>query len=289
MKKNQSSLTAQGIALLRALESEKPAGERICYDPYARRFIGNAFYYMMKFFVRTGYAEMRGPGTMGFLVARARYLDDYLLICLAKGMEQLVILGAGFDSRAYRFEQLSGKVKIFEVDHPATQKVKLDKLQQILGTLPDDVTYVPVDFDMETLDKLFACGYDKRLKTLFIWEGVTYYILPEAVDSTLQFVASNSGVGSSIIFDYTTTSVLQGKVKRSEPSSMRRYERFTGEAMHFGIPDGEIESFLAQRGYEKVINVDSEDLKRIYFSGVNAHRQVAPVYQIVHATVRLTI
>jgi methyltransferase (TIGR00027 family) len=201
----------------------------------------------------------------------------------------LVILGAGFDSRAYRFTQLKGKVIIFEVDHPATQKVKLDKLRQIFGAVPAYVAYVPVDFDAETLEKLFTCGYDKRLKTLFIWEGVTYYITSHAVDSTLQFVASHSGEGSSVIFDYTSTSVIQGNVKRNEPSSMRRYERFTGEAMHFGVPDGAIKAFLAQRGYGDVVNVNGEDLKRTYFAGVNAKRQVTPVYQIVYATVRSSV
>jgi methyltransferase (TIGR00027 family) len=287
MKKNRSSITARGIAMLRAYESEKPAGERICYDPYARRFIGNAFYHMMKLFISTGYAERRGPGTLGFLVARCRYIDDYLLACLDAGIQQLVILGAGLDSRAYRFEQLKGRVKVFEVDHPATQKVKLDKLRQVCGTVPDYVTYVPVDFDAEMLEKLFACGYDRALKTLFIWEGVTYYITPEAVDGTLRFVAQNSGAGSSIIFDYTSTDVVEGRVKRSEPSSMRRYERLTGEAMHFGIPEGQVKPFLEQRGFFDVVNITGEDLKRLYFTGVNSRRAVASVYSIAHAEVKV--
>ena len=79
MRKNQTSITAMGIAVLRAVESEKPEGERICFDPYARRFLPGWFYHMMRFFIRTGYAERRGRGVVGFLAARERYIDDYLI------------------------------------------------------------------------------------------------------------------------------------------------------------------------------------------------------------------
>jgi len=130
MRKRQSSLSASGIAIIRALESIKPEGERICYDPYARQFANPWLFYFANYFIDAGYAQKRGPGVMEFLVARARYMDDYLQIYMDDGLEQLVILGAGFDPRAYRFEKLKGQVKVFEVDHPATQRVKLEKLKK---------------------------------------------------------------------------------------------------------------------------------------------------------------
>jgi O-methyltransferase involved in polyketide biosynthesis len=95
MRKNQSSLTAAGIALSRAIESEKPVDERICYDPYARQFTPAWMYHILGFFIKTGYAELRGPGVIGFLMARERYIDDVLKNYLSKGLQQLVILGAG--------------------------------------------------------------------------------------------------------------------------------------------------------------------------------------------------
>lgn len=121
MKKNQSSLTAAGIAIVRAIESEKPAGKRICYDPCARQFVSAGLFYFVKFFAVLGYADRRGPGVWEFLAARDRYIDDHLETCLGEGLAQLVILGAGYDARAYRFEALKTGVKVFEVDHPATQ------------------------------------------------------------------------------------------------------------------------------------------------------------------------
>lgn len=288
MKQNKASTTAAGIALARAIESEKPANERVCYDPLARYFVGRVFYRFAKFFVDTGYSNRRGPGVMEFLIARARYLDDYVQSCLDEGLEQLVILGAGYDSRAYRLEKLiAGLVRVFEVDHPATQQMKREKLQEALGRLPAYVVYVPIDFTQETLEKrLPECGYDPQAKTLFTWEGVTYYLTPDAVDSTLAFVAGHSGPGSSIIFDYMYTSLLDGTVKHGEVSSMGRYRRFTGEGLVFGIPEGTIEAFLEQRGFHQVRNVDADWLKKTYFTGVNERRQVATGYTIVLATVK---
>ncbi len=223
---------------------------------------------------------------MGFLVARDRYIDDYLQSCLDDGLEQLVILGAGYDSRAYRFDRVCG-CQVFEIDHPATQRVKIEKLDKILGNLPDYVVYVPIDFEQETLEKrLFESGYDERKKTLFIWQGVTQYLTPEAVDSTLAFVAHHSGKGSSIVFDYMYTSLLDGSIKRGEVSGMRRYRRITGEGFNFGIPEGTIEAFLEQRGFYQVRNANDQFLKKTYFTGVNQKRKVTSGYAIASATVK---
>jgi methyltransferase (TIGR00027 family) len=283
MKKTQASTTAQGIAFVRALESSKPAGERICYDPLARQMISTPFYLFCKLFA--GYGEARAPGVLGYLAARTRYIDDYLQNCLDSGLEQLVVLGAGLDSRAYRFEPLKER-RVFEVDHPATQPGKIEKVSKMLGDLPRHVVYVPIDFNQETLHKLLDLGYDKHRQTLFIWEGVTYYLTAEAVDSTLAFVLAHSSQGSSIIFDYVYASALTAAHKRGEVARMQRYRRFTGEGLVFGIEEGQVEEFLRVRGYTQVQNVTGEDLKRLYFTGVNQTRAIAPIYAIVHATVQ---
>jgi methyltransferase (TIGR00027 family) len=284
MKKRQASVTAQGIAFVRMVESGKPEGERICTDPLARHLISPAFYWLGKLFIN--YAERKGPGVQAFLATRCRYVDDYLHECLAAGIEQLVILGAGLDSRTYRIKGLEGRVKVFEVDHPATQAVKLAKLKRILGELPAHVTFVPIDFDAETLDKLFDFGYNRQGKTLFIWEGVVYYLTAEAVDQTLSFVSRNSGAGSSIIFDYMYASALTAAQKRAEVVRMRRAQRYTGEGLVFGIEEGQIEAFLQARGYAQIRNMSSADLKEVYLTGVNQTRAIAPIYAIVHATAR---
>ncbi len=284
MKKTQASITSEGIAIARVLESNKPAAERICYDPLARQLISPFFYLLGILFA--SYGERRGPGTIGFLVARCRYIDDYLQQCLDSGIQQLVILGAGLDSRAYRFEQLKHNIKIFEVDHPATQTVKLKKLQKIFGNIPENVTYVPIDFNEETLQELYDFGFSRRLKTLFIWEGVVYYLTAQAVDQTLEFVAKNAASGSSIIFDYLYTSALNAAHKRGEIERMQRVRKFTGEGLTFGIEEGKVQEFLQKRGFTHIQNMTGVDLKKAYFTGVNQARAVAHVYAIVHAIVK---
>jgi methyltransferase (TIGR00027 family) len=275
MKKTQASGTALGTAAMRAIESERPANERICYDPFARKLTDTVFYFLIK--LLAGYGERRTHGALTFIVCRCRYFDDYLEECLKSGIAQLVILGAGLDSRAYRDELLQGVVKTFEVDHPATQASKIERVKKALGKIPTNVAYVPIDFNDETLDKLLACGYDRSLKTLFIWEGVTFYLDAEAVSATLAWVRANAAPSSAIIFDYQYI---------SEPTRAHAMlSRFTGERRAFRIEKGQIGDFLTQRGFTHVVDANAEQLKRLYCTGPNQGRTVAEIYAIVHAQV----
>jgi methyltransferase (TIGR00027 family) len=285
MRKDRSSLTAAGIAIARAVESEKPAGARICYDPYARQLVPPWLYHVFGFFIKNGYAEWRGPGVNGFLVARERYIDDVLQAFLAQGLRQLVILGAGYDSRPYRFD-LPAELKTFEVDHPATQSDKLVRLRSIFGEVPEHVRYVSIDFNTQTLaERLLESGYDPHLKTLFIWQGVTMYLSAEAVDATLAFVVHHAGPGSAIVFDYIYRDVLEGARGHSEVGGMRRYRFMIGEGLTFGITEGTIEAFLRQRGFQCVKDASVDILRSDYFTGKNAGRRVAGGYGIVIGSV----
>jgi methyltransferase (TIGR00027 family) len=287
MRKSQSSMTATGIAIVRAIESEKPEADRICFDPYARQFVNGALYHFVRFFDRLGYSEKRGPGVMGFLTVRERHIDEYLKTRLADGVQQVVILGAGYDSRAYRFEEFKRSVKVFEVDHPATQQAKLKPLAKIFGAVPPHVTYVSIDFNTQTLEqRLRECGYDERAKTLFIWQGVTQYLTPEGVDNTLAFVAQHSGPGSAIIFDYMYTALLDGTVKHGEVNKMRRDRWLSNEVLAFGIPAGTLTNFLEQRGFTQVHDANFQYLHDTYFTGARAKRTVADGYAIASAVVK---
>jgi methyltransferase (TIGR00027 family) len=286
MKENQSSITASGIAVARAVESEKPEEVRICYDPYAAMFLNPVFYRFMRFFINSGYTERTGPGVQGFLVARCRFMDDMLQDCLVKGIQQLVILGAGYDSRAYRFEQLRDGVQVFEVDHPATQQEKKKKVKAVLGVLPPHLVYTGIDFNTQTLEqRLPESGYDERLKTLFIWEGVIMYLGKDAVESTLRFIARHSGSYSQVVFDYIYTSLLDGSVKHGEVSRMRWARRFSGEGLTFSIPEGGVQEFLEKYGFIDIRDISSKELHQRFFTGSNAKRKVAWGYGIASAMV----
>lgn len=290
MKAKKPSKTAETNAFARALESRRPKNIRICYDPLAKYFLGARFRFIFnhRLLLRALWrmSNRLRPGLGAYVIARSRYMDDYLQTCINNGLEQLVILGAGYDSRAYRFDELKKGIKVFEVDHPSTQKVKMEKLKEIFGNLPDHVNFISIHFNREKLsEKLFKNGYDKKGKTLFIWEGVTYYITAEGVDETLKFVANNSGKGSSIIFDYLPPSVVDKSSKRDGSKAVRRLAKRSGEDLCFGLEKETIKSFLAERGFWHAENVNSTSFKGAYFKEIDRDRKMSNHFGVVHATV----
>src|ERR687897_2011931 len=150
MKQRQTSTTAEGMAVVRAIEAQRPEGVRICYDPIARSLVNPISVFLSKLVIDSGIYERIGPpGAIAFITARERYIDDFLKACLSEGLDQVAILGAGFDTRAYRIPGIE-KMLVFEIDRPATQAVKLKRFKKVIDPLPDYVTFVPVDFNTQT-------------------------------------------------------------------------------------------------------------------------------------------
>jgi len=288
LRRSGPSRMAEGIAIHRFMESTKPEGERICHDPYAIHFISPETMETYKDPSKAKAAHERYerlfPGLGNSIRARVRYFDDFIKTAIEGGLEQLIILGAGYDTRAYRIEGIKGKVMVFEVDRPETLKAKMEKIKEIFGSLPDHVVYVPVDFRVERLgQRLTDCGYNKSLKTLFVMEGLIMYLPVEAVDDILAYVIENSGKGSKILFDYFPDSVIKGTCEAGR--NMREYAEMAGEPLQFSISEGTMESFLAKRGFSQIQNVASEDYKKAYFHGVNENRAVSNLLSIVHAAI----
>ena len=288
MKNNQSSRSAEGVAYFRAIEAQRPVSERICYDPYARALIpGVILYFLFKLMINSGIYERIAPGATAFIVGRERYIDDFLITSLLEGVGQVVILGAGFDTRAYRIPGIEN-TRVFEIDHPDTQVVKLDRLKKVINPLPSYVKFIPVDFNTQQLgERLQSRSYNEQDKTLFIWQGVTYFLAQEGVDSTLAFIVNHSGDGSTVIFDYFHNETLHD-TSRGYGKMMKQAARVSGESYLFGIDQGQIEPFLTQRGFHDIHNVTLEDLKPLYFTGSNAVRVLPTGIAIVSATVSKT-
>lgn len=114
-----------------AIEAQKPEAERICYDPYARAFIPDISYFFLKPIINTGWYKRMANGGVEFVFTREWCIDDFLKSSLSEGLDQIVILGAGFDTRAYRIAGID-KTRVFEVDHPATQAVKLKRFKKLV-------------------------------------------------------------------------------------------------------------------------------------------------------------
>lgn len=288
MRPSRSSRTAAQMALSRAIESRRPAAERVCFDPLAERFLDAR--HRMLLSARplraavVGIMESLFAGHHHYVLLRTRYFDDFLLAQLTPDVRQVVILGAGYDSRAYRFRDRLHDVSVFEVDHPATTRAKIARVQGIVGAMPSHVTYVPVDFDREVLHaRLDDVGYRSDRRTIFLWEGTTPYLSADAVDETLRFIRSRSGAQSVVLFDYILKSVLDGTCALRGAASEHEKMKATSEPFVFGIADGAIESFLSRRGFADIRDVGADMLRDRYLpAGRDAY--VKPWWRIVHAS-----
>lgn len=214
MKEDKASKTAQYIALFRALETTRPAGVRLFNDPYAISFLDGALKraaLLSKIpFVRTIVQHIihrKIPGAYSSGLARTRYIDDLLFYAINSGAQQVLILGAGFDTRGLRLSFLRN-IPVIEIDHPNTSAHKVKVLRSNLPNLPGNILYYQLDFNKESLDDMIGWNpIDLTRPTAIIWEGVTNYLTPSAIESVFRFLSRFAG-GSYIIFTYVHRMVL---------------------------------------------------------------------------------
>ena len=290
MKSGKASWTAEVTAIFRATESLRPTQVRLFYDKYAAKFLRSSFRLILKNrlfakFVLWLMIDRRFPGATDTIVSRIRFIDDCLKDCITEGVEQLVILGAGYDARAYRFNELKNKL-VFEVDHPNTQKLKKNKILNIFGSLPHYIVYVPVDFEKDKLiSKLTEAGYNQNLKTLFLWEGVCKYLTRNAVNELLTAVSGNSCKGSSIVFDYLFQSMIDRTSGSMLADRMLNFQAKKGEPYLFGLQENNPEQLILGKGFSKVKNATAENIKNMYFKKNSRGKKIHPFWGIIHATV----
>jgi methyltransferase (TIGR00027 family) len=266
------SRTAAVVALWRALESSRSATTRLFEDPFAPAFLGWQFRWalhlarlpMVGAALPWSLIDGHWPGSRGTVVVRTRYIDDLLGEALQSGVEQVVILGAGFDSRAYRIRGIE-RVRVFEVDHPLTQAKKKDVVARRLGALPPHVTFTSIDFRSGTLDTvMLSCGYRREAKTFFICEGVTHYLPARAVDTVFQYVAQSAAVGSRMVFTYIHRAILDGAMTFVGAATTRATVRRAGEPYTFGFDPTELPQYLAARGLTLIEDVGASTYRERY-------------------------
>lgn len=197
-------------------------------------------------------------GSMIMMIIRTRFIEERLEHAIRDGVSQVVILGAGFDTRAYRLVELLKAARVFEVDQPSTQEYKKRRIRETGIEVPSNLTYVPVDFRHDKLgDVLADAGYDPSQRAFFIWEGVTMYLPEAAVEETLRWVAAQAP-GSTIIFDFVGAMVVKfmatADLNMLPEAARRAIERLrklvAGEPWIFGVPDSGESEFLSKLGLE---------------------------------------
>jgi methyltransferase (TIGR00027 family) len=201
------------------------------------------------------------------MVARSRFAEDALARAVARGTGQFVILGAGLDTFAYRNPYPEGTLRVFEVDHPATQAWKRRKLRNASIAVPASVSYVPVDFERDALaDRLAAAGFDASRPAFFSWLGVTMYLTDEAFASTLTLVAG-SGPGGGVAFDYGAARSHLAWTDRIALAWLSRRVASAGEPFRTFFEPDALVARLQRLGFARIEDLGRDGINARYFTG----------------------
>ncbi len=232
------------------------AADPICSDPWALRLAGPEGAALSRRW------DEHSPSMELWMALRTRYLDDCVVRALGRGVRQVVILGAGLDTRAARLGRPG--VAFFEVDQPASQEDKLERLSSLEGYPLDAATFVACDFERDDfVERLESAGLNRTAPACFVWEGVVYYLEEEAARGTLQRLAADFTPSSLLLFDYLNSRMAKSSPRlRPEDRAMKGIIEELGEPMRFGIDDPT--PLMAECGYRFLRTVSFDELALEY-------------------------
>jgi len=203
------------------------------------------------------------------VLSRARYTEDVLEEAVRQRVKQYVILGAGLDTFAFRRPEMMDCLEVFEVDHPATQNLKLHRLAELGWEHPAHLHFIPVDFTKENLATALTRSpyYDPNVKSFFSWLGVTMYLTREEVFSTLRSITDIAPEGSAVIFDYFDSDAFIPE--KSSPIMKKKQEIFQklGEKIITGFNPLTLDEDIASLGLSLHEDLSPEDIEERYFRG----------------------
>jgi methyltransferase (TIGR00027 family) len=257
METGKASKTALGVAIRRAAHqlADHPP---VLDDPIAVRLIGSGYPRHMERAMHKVARDFRA-----FMAVRSRYAEDQLAAAVALGVRQYVILGAGLDTFAYRNPFAS--LRVFEVDFPATQAWKREMLEKAKIALPDNLTFVPLDFEHHTLaGGLDEAGFDKNEPAFFAWLGVVPYLTLAAFRSTLETIAKLPA-GSAVAFDYGLSPETLSLVGRVAFEALAARVAAAGEPFQLFFTPETMDAELRRAGFERIEQLDYEQLNERYF------------------------
>lgn len=290
-KRNRPSKMAEGIALHRCAETMLPEDIRIFSDPYAIHFLDPAMLAWARNYPEEAQAladelERKTPGWSNAIRGRIRYFDDVVKDAAANGFSQLVILGAGYDTRAYRINTLKGYVRTFEIDRPETMERKLEILKKIFGEVPDHVAFIPLDMaNADCWQDLARAGWSTEAKTLFLLEGLVMYLPRPAVEHLLAGIAGHAGAGSAVLFDFMPESLANGSSEEGGGQIIREWTAKIGEPILSGFSQEEIVPFLERLGFFDVQIIPSRAFAELYYTGKRADRKVSGLMTLAYGSI----
>lgn len=264
---SKTSRTAEFNCMFRAASYYEKVPQYKSDDYIAPKLLPKFFMPVVKIGVfRSLFNRFFPPGMYEYVIARTKFIDSIFKRAILGEFDQILIFGAGFDSRGIRFADLNKKTRIFELDMPITQEAKINQLKKGGIKINPSIVFISVDFNKESVeDKLLESGFKKNQKSLFILEGLLYYLSSQAVDNTFNVIDRLAGNESEVVFDYIYASVLREENLYYGESEVFKGVKKENEPWRFGIEKGEIESFLKDRNLKLIRNLNSEDLENEFF------------------------
>jgi methyltransferase (TIGR00027 family) len=270
MKAGKTSRTAQYMAFFRALETSRGNGERIFTDPYAFDFLDRDLKLAVKaykFPIFRKYIDRkifkRLPGGYSAGLARTKLIDELLEETIRNGVEQVIILGAGFDTRALRLKFLDA-VPVIEIDHPDTSNFKLNIIRRMSGGLPPKIRYCQIDFNKQNLDELARQQkFDFDKPTTFIWEGVTNYLNRESIDKSFSFF-TKFPTNSYVIFTYVDKDMLDNPGNYLGGEKILNDLKNIEEPWTFGFNSDELPAYLGKFNLLLLKDLGADEYRGMY-------------------------
>jgi methyltransferase (TIGR00027 family) len=262
MQSGMPSQTALGAASHRAAHQRLEHGF-IFADPLAERILGDHIGEA----IRKARETPSRRGLRLFIAVRTRFAEDALDAAITRGASQLVVLGAGLDTYAYRSER-GASLRIFEVDHPATQAWKREQLAAASIGIPANLTFAPVDFERETIaEGLQSAGFDPGQQTFFTWLGVVPYLTEPAIFATLDFIARLPG-GAHVVFDYGNPPAPGGgpDAYSAAREELARRVALVGEALKTQFETDALHARLKALGFREIEDLGPQGIRRRYFA-----------------------
>jgi methyltransferase (TIGR00027 family) len=262
MQEGKFSRTAQRVAIRRAAHQlfDQP---RVLDDPLALRIIGDEAAEALRSNPKENHRFARA--FRAFMAARSRFAEDELARAVAQGVSQYVVLGAGLDTFAYRNPH-SG-LRVFEVDHPATQAWKREQLRAAGIAVPRDLTFVPVDFERQALaDGLAQSAFDAQAAAFFSWLGVTPYLTHEACMTTFDVIA-RMPAGSGVVFDFAVDRKLLNLGQRMALDALSRRVAAAGEPFQLFFDPTQLQTELKKLGFHRTEFLPGVEINARYFHG----------------------
>ena len=277
MQLGEPSRTALIPARQRAAHQVLDQG-KILYDPFARRILGEDEKDVLQF------ANQHPLASIGrlFTAARSRIAEDAYLKSLERGIRQVVILGAGLDTFALRNPYRALEIRIFEVDHPATQAWKRQRLAETKIALPPGLIFVPVDFEQDDLgDKLVSAGFCQNSPAFFTWLGVVPYLTADAISGTLHYMSSIPN--SEVVFDYVEPpEAASEEVRQLEAGRIDHLKKINERWVSRFDPPA-IAAMLRSHGFLSIEDIGFPEIASRFGGAVPALAPGNPGVHVIHA------